>query len=279
MGLIFCTSDLDCPQIIDDVFEVVCQKNTASKSTKNAPQFMMNKKCPEIIFKLCDQFKLALEARYFAVELFNDFATAYIQQYGKRKDRMLAFCSNSALYILVCIQISSKMSSHYKAITQRSVINHYNIASGEGRISRADVMATELEILQIVNYDLNFLLPNDIIDILLFYVQDYLDQRNPRVLENCEKLKETCASILEMVYLRHDRIMSMYSSRSDGKHTDNLLLSIAVICVAIFIVDDDLSEVVAVYLSEKCSTEHGKVLKLSVAIIENVYKDEQVSKR
>ena len=265
-------SDLDCASLLDDVFETICSKNS-KVSNKNC-QFVLDKRLPEVMFYFCESFKLAPEASFFAVELFHGFTKSYVQQFSKQKEKMLAYCSKSTLYILVCIQISSKMSSHYKAIPQRSIMNHLNHINGnrQRRITKRDVIMAELEILQTVNYDLNFLLPLDIIDILLYFVQNWLKETNPQALPNCRQLKETCSSILEMVYLRQHQILGDFGK--DTIHQSDcsqLLMSIAVICVAVFIVDDDLSEVIAVFMADKCNTDHSELLRLSVCIIENIY--------
>ena len=273
MDYIVKIADIDSSAIVDDVFEIICLKNRTHLESTNSYQYFLSKKLPEIVFNLSKLFKLAPEARYFAVELFHAFSNKYIQKYCQRKDKMIAFCSNSALYILVCIQISSKMSSHYKAISQRNVINQMNLANGQRRVSKADVIGAELEILQLVNYDLNFLLPLEIIDVLLYFVQNFLKEENQTGLKNCSKLKETCSCILEMVYLRQHHILTSFYGSSGQQACDQVLLSIAVICVAVFIVDDNLSEDIAVFLSKKCNADQSKVLKMSVCVTENVYKN------
>ena len=265
-------SDLDCLALVDDVFETLYQKNCERLSSKQGTQYFLNKKLPEIVFNLCKVFKLAPEARYFAVELFNAFANKYIQCFSKRKDKMIVFCSKSALYILVCIQISSKMSSHYKSISQRSIINQMNQANGQRRVTKSDIITTELEILQMVNYDLNFLLPLDVIDVLLYYIQKYLEEEKPEALPNCSKLKETCSTILELVYLRQYFILSQFYGSSDRFVCDQMLLSVAVISVAIFVVEDDLSDFIAKFLATKCRIDRDDILKLSCVIIEHVTK-------
>lgn len=266
-------SDIDTCAIVDDVFETMCNKNKSYLESNKNCHYFLNKKLPEIIFNLSKLFKLAPEVRYFAVELFHTFSNKYIQQFCQRKDKMIAFCSKSALYILVCIQISSKMSSHYKAISQRNVINQMHHASGQHRVTKSDVINAELEILQLVNYDLNFLLPLDIIDVLLYFVQNFLKEENPSGLKNCSKLKETCSYILEMVYLRQHHILATFYGSSGIQTCDQILLSIAVICVAVFVLDDNLSEDIAVFLSKKCNLDQSDVLKMSVCITENVYKN------
>ena len=265
-------SDLDNLSMIDDVFETVSVKNSCQSS--RSCHYVPDKKLPEVIFYFCDLFKLAPEASFFAIELFHEFTRKYIQQFSKQKDKMVSYCTKSTLYVLVCIQISSKMSSHYKAIPQRCVINHLNnmsISRHRKIISKREVITAELEILETVNYDLNFLLPLDVIDIMLYFVQNWLKDNNPKALENCSHLKETCLSILEMVYLRQHQILVDFMK--DVPHTDcnQIMLSIAVICVAVFIVDDDLSEILAVFMAEKCKIDHTVLLKLSVCIIENIY--------
>ena len=265
-------TDLDCVSLLDDVFETICVKS--NNATSNKFQIGLDKKLPEVIFYFCQSFELAPEASFFAVELFHGFTRKYIQQYSKQKEKMGLYCSKSTLYILVCIQISSKMSSHYKAIPQRCIINHLNHIHGNRlrHISKRDVLMAELEILQTVNYDLNFLLPIDIIDIMLYFVQNWLEESYPKALKNCCQLKKTCSSILEMVYLRQHQILIDFGKDTVQQSAcSQMLLSIAVICVAVFIVDDDLSEVIAVFMADKCNTDHTALLKLSVCIIENIY--------
>ena len=265
-------TDLDNSSMVNDVFETMSLKNN-SQSIRSC-FYIPDKKLPEVIFYFCDLFKLAPEASFFAIELFHEFTTKYIQQYSNQKDKMTSYCSKSTLYILVCIQISSKMSSHYKAIPQRCVINHLNsmLMNRQRKIiSKREVILAELEILETVNYDLNFLLPLDVIDIMLYFVQNWLKTNNPQALENCGNLKETCLSILEMVYLRQHRIFLDFMKDVPHMDCSQIMLSIAVICVAVFIVDDDLSEIIAVFMADKCNVDHTVLLKLSVCIIENIY--------
>lgn len=265
-------SDLDCATLLDDVFEIICRKNSHLSSRSN--HFTLDRKLPEVIFYFCQCFKLAPEAQFFAIELFQEFTRNFLQQNSKIKEKVLSFCSKSTLYILVCVQISSKMSSHYKAIPQKAIVTHLNqiTTMKQQKITKRDVILAELEILKTVNYDLNFLLPLDIIDLLLFFVQNWLKENNPQRLQNCTKLKETCLSILQMVYLRQHQILTDFD-RGSVQGYCKLLLSVAVICVAVFIVDDDLSEVMAVFMANKCNLDHSELLKLSVCIIENIYKN------
>jgi len=270
-GSIVKISNLDCPNVISDIFILLKEKNDDHVKNRCNNRLFKNDALPSKIFDFCQQHKLAPEARYFAVELFNRFAQKYLKKYPNRKDKIVYFCSRGAIYMMVCVQIASKMVSHYKSISQRNVMSQIDTARDQKRVTKKEILTTELEILQMVDYDLNFLMPMDFLEILLYYIQLHLESCRPQSLINCRDLADSCLNIQDMVYIRETKILSKCEHYPDVQG-NRLLLAVAIICVAVFIVDDELSDIIALYLTEKCGLKHETVQCVSICIIEALTK-------
>ena len=270
-------SDLDDASILDDIFIVLCEKN--AKNTlfnKNNNIRFKNKRLPQLFFHLCKSFQLNSETKYFALELFTVFANKFVQKYYTRKDKIKSFCSKSISYMFVCVQIASKMSNHYKTISQRSILTQVRKShSSDRNFTKSDILAMELEILSTVEYDLNFVLPVDFLEILLCHVQKYLYSYHPQEISDCVKLKNISSSILDMVYVRHHQMFRFLDESLTHIAEDKLLLSISVVCVAIFLLGGKLIDSVSGHLSQRCAVNNDNILKLSCCIIEHLSSDDK----
>uniref|UniRef100_A0A7M5X6A1 Cyclin N-terminal domain-containing protein n=2 Tax=Clytia hemisphaerica TaxID=252671 RepID=A0A7M5X6A1_9CNID len=233
-----------------------CEKSMADLSS-NRGKFNIGK-AAELIFNLCQKFELPVEVKYAAIELFDQFMTIHITELqeivraSSSAEKQLDWSSVEArikdqvvLRAMTCVQISSKLVSHYKAV-HPSKVKRY-LSACNLHYSMSSVNKSEMRVLTTVNYQLPLTTPIVHIEMLLEVFKRNCDG------VNVDLILKAAINILDVSYISRTRLKDLlrYASTDDGEETlkrrcvsNHFLLAACVIVAASYVIDSSTNDTV-----------------------------------
>jgi len=233
-----------------------CEKSMADLSS-NRGKFNIGK-AAELIFNLCQKFELPVEVKYAAIELFDQFMTIHITELqeivraSSSAEKQLDWSSVEArikdqvvLRAMTCVQIASKLVSHYKAV-HPSKVKRY-LSACNLHYSMSSVNKSEMRVLTTVNYQLPLTTPIVHIEMLLEVFKRNCDGVNVDII------LKAAINILDVSYISRTRLKDLlrYASTDDGEETlkrrcvsNHFLLAACVIVAASYVIDSSTNDTV-----------------------------------
>lgn len=251
------------PELLEEALYALAAENEKSMNTANGMQgFFKGGKNAEYIFLLCEGMGLPTQTRFLAIEIFDRFMAKHVcdlyelirsnsetnlQRNWKEVENRVK--NQLPLRVMSCVQLASKLTSHYKAITpskgQRflnSIGHCYTLGS---------MLKSELRILQTLDYHILITTPLTFLETIL----EILGHNDTRA--QVKLLHDASVKLLDIVYLKFEEIYSKLcmaatgeSCIKDGRQSlaiissDLMLLAVSVIGAASYIVNQTTSDMV-----------------------------------
>ncbi|XP_019629022.1 PREDICTED: cyclin N-terminal domain-containing protein 1-like [Branchiostoma belcheri] len=248
-------------ELLEDTLYVLAAENEkAMKNADHAIGWFKHGKAAEMLFLVCEEFKLPAEVRYLAVEMLDRFLMLHVQHlYTSAKDTGKGSAAEWSrvegqlqkqmmLWILVCVQMASKVSSHYKIVTPGKACR-FLVDAGHN-FTRSEVIRSELKVLKTLNFNLSIPSPLTYLETLL----EILGHNDSSV--EVKVLHATSLKVLDLTYMQRHLVYNklyMMATRSNTPASpdrekfvtvecDLMLLAVAVIGAASYILDMTTSD-------------------------------------
>lgn len=243
------------------------------------------------IFGLCRHFGLPADVRYRTVELFHSFMTKHIVelyehvQTTQESDSPLSWDAvedrlrhQVSLRALTCVQLSSKMSLHYKIVgiaKARSFMTRCGF-----RYAASSLVQSEIRVLKTIQYRVHGPTPLDYVELITEIVGGETDAVPVRQLHG------VALKVLDIFYHCRGNIVNRLSMSStsapaanptvlDGKvatvRADFMLLAASVVGAAAFVLCQASSDYIVDIVTSSISTVHKEdILDLSALLVEQI---------
>ncbi|XP_041478240.1 cyclin N-terminal domain-containing protein 1-like [Lytechinus variegatus] len=246
----------------------------------------------ECIFIICEQMKQPPETRYIAAELFDRFMRAHIPNLKEKvkeshiapkrrkislqdewKHTLRKLCKQLLPFMVSCVQIASKLCSHYSIVTCRRCAE---LLQDKGhRYQTSKVLTSELLVMKTLDYKLHVSSPLSYIETLL-EIMGYNDPDTPVKL-----LHDTCLKILDVVYIKRKLVYSRLlqlaigdspvNSQTRSKfapvENDCMLLATANIGAASYFIDMNSTQMINSHLARITHIPVDDIIDFSSTII------------
>ncbi|KAM8819568.1 cyclin N-terminal domain-containing protein 1 [Rhynchonycteris naso] len=241
----------------------------------------------EFIFLLSEQWCLEKSVSYQAVEILERFMVkqaeticrqATIQLRGKTvpqnwralKEQLF---SKFILRLVSCVQLASKLSFHYKIISNITVLNFLQ-ALGYLH-TKEELLESELDVLKSLNFQINLPTPLAYVEMLL----EVLGYNG--CLVPATQLHATCLTLLDLIYLLHEPIYDSLLRASIENSTpsqlqgekfvsvkeDFMLLAVGIIAASAFIQNHECWSQVVGHLQSITGIALESIAAFSYAIL------------
>nr|XP_058944021.1 cyclin N-terminal domain-containing protein 1-like [Pocillopora verrucosa] len=276
------------PELLEEALYALAAENEKSMNSANGLQgFFKGGKNAEYVFLLCEEMGLPTQTRFLAIEIFDRFMAKHVcdlydlirsnsetnlQRNWKEVENRIK--TQLPLRVMSCVQLASKLTSHYKAITpskgQRflnSIGHCYTLGS---------IVKSELRILQTLDYHILITTPLTFLETILEILGHNDTQAQVKLLHDAS------VKLLDIVYLKFEEIYSKLcmaatgeSCVKDGRQSlaiissDLMLLAVSVIGAASYIVNQTTSDMVIEQLGLITQIPVDDVLDFATIIIEN----------
>ncbi|RMX44328.1 hypothetical protein pdam_00018874 [Pocillopora damicornis] len=282
------------PELLEEALYALAAENEKSMNSANGLQgFFKGGKNAEYVFLLCEEMGLPTQTRFLAIEIFDrqvfmakhvcdlydlirSNSETNLQRNWKEVENRIK--TQLPLRVMSCVQLASKLTSHYKVSTQKLLQRQYMcfilstaITPNKGQrflnsighcYTLGSIVKSELRILQTLDYHILITTP-------LTFLETILEILAP--LKNCcitqlghndtqaqvKLLHDASVKLLDIVYLKFEEIYSKLcmaatgeSCVKDGRQSlaiissDLMLLAVSVIGAASYIVNQTTSDMV-----------------------------------
>ncbi|XP_078361348.1 cyclin N-terminal domain-containing protein 1-like [Oculina patagonica] len=276
------------PELLEEALYVLAAENEKSMNDANGMQgFFKGGNTAEYVFLLCEEMGLPTQTRFLAIEIFDRFMAKHVcdlyelirsnsetnlQKNWKEVENREK--TQLPLRVMSCVQLASKLTSHYKAITpskgQRflnSIGHCYTLGS---------IVKSELRILQTLDYHILITTPLTFLETIL----EILGHNDSRA--QVKLLHDASVKVLDIVYLKFEKIYTKLCMAATGENcikdgrqnlsvltNDLMLLAVSVIGAASYIVNQATSDMVVEQLGLITQIPVDDVLDFATIIIEN----------
>ncbi|XP_003786366.1 cyclin N-terminal domain-containing protein 1 isoform X1 [Otolemur garnettii] len=243
----------------------------------------------EFVFLLSEQWCLEKSASYQAVEILERFMVkqaenicrqSIIQLRDNEKTEshhwrvLKEQISNKFILRLVsCVQLASKLSFHYKIISNVTVLNF--LQSLGYLYTKEELLESELDVLKSLNFQINLPTPLAYVEMLL----EVLGYNG--CLVPATQLHATCLTLLDLVYLLHEPIYESLLRTSIENSTpsqlqgekfisvkeDFMLLGVGIIAASAFIQNHECWSQVTGHLQSITGIALASIAEFSYAIL------------
>ncbi|KAM4823720.1 cyclin N-terminal domain-containing protein 1 [Urocitellus parryii] len=243
----------------------------------------------EFIFLLSEQWCLEKSVSYQAVEILERFMVkqaenicrqATIQLRGNEKTESQNWralkeqlFNKFILRLVSCVQLASKLSFHYKIISNITVLNFLQ-ALGY-LYTKEELLESELDVLKSLNFQINLPTPLAYVEMLL----EVLGYNG--CLVPATQLHATCLILLDLVYLLHEPIYESLLRASIENSTpsqlqgekfisvkeDFMLLAVGIIAASAFIQNHECWSQVVEHLQSITGIASESIAEFSYAIL------------
>ncbi|XP_003340286.1 cyclin N-terminal domain-containing protein 1 isoform X1 [Monodelphis domestica] len=245
-------------QTIEDALLHLAQENErAVQEARGQTGSFRETRIVEFIFLLSEQWCLEKSVSYQAVEILERFMVKQAESIcsqaapvvrGSEKaeawswrTRKEQLCNTFVLRLVSCVQLASKLSFHYKIVSNITVLNFLQ-ALGY-LYTKEELLESELAILKSLNFQINLPTPLAYVEMLL----EVLGYNG--CLVSAKQLHGICLTLLDLVYLLHEPIYesllkvsfenSTPMEQQGGKFVsvkeDFMLLAVGIIAASAFI--------------------------------------------
>lgn len=241
----------------------------AIKSARPSQHAGLVKDSVEFLFLTCEQMKMSSEVKYLSLEIFDRFMIQHVEDLyehvantgdvktrGKEWNEIKKRVTNQVvLRVVSCIQIASKLTSHYRILSPNKA-KRFLIEAGH-RYSNESILQSELRILKTLNFHVSEPSPLVFLECLLEALGSADTDVDVKVLQG------VCLKLLDMVYLQHDEVFDKLHRVTVNGHpisvkerdsfasvrADKVLLMSTLITSAAYIIDRDNHEKTMMVLS------------------------------
>ncbi|XP_033764102.1 cyclin N-terminal domain-containing protein 1-like isoform X3 [Pecten maximus] len=240
----------------------------------------------EFVFNACEIFKMAPEAKYLALEIFDRFMVQHIKdlyshvtQSGSNHCRsdwkaLLDRIKNQLkLRAVSCCQIASKLTSHYKIISASKARRFLRDHCGH-RYAADGILQSELRVLKTLNY--NVTVPST-----LTYIETLLEILGHNEREAEVKVYHAVSmQVLTVVYISYSEVykclfeVTIHSPRNKDRkkymavRADKMLLAVSVIVSSVYLADQLLSDRITEELSKITRIPCDDIIDLTSVIVQ-----------
>nr|XP_020828272.1 cyclin N-terminal domain-containing protein 1 isoform X3 [Phascolarctos cinereus] len=204
-----------------------------------------------------------------AAPVLRESEKAELWSWRARKEEL---CSTFVLRLVSCVQLASKLSFHYKIVSNVTVLNFLQ-ALGY-LYTKEELLESELAILKSLNFQINLPTPLAYVEMLL----EVLGYNG--CLVSVKRLHGTCLTLLDMVYLLHGPIYESLLRASIENCTpmeqgrkfvsvkeDFMLLAVGIIAASAFIQNQEWWGQVVEHLHSITSIATESIAEFSYAIL------------
>ncbi|XP_032242292.1 cyclin N-terminal domain-containing protein 1 [Nematostella vectensis] len=273
-------------ELLEEALYVLAEEN--EKNMDNAwdrQGFFKGGKPSEYTFSLCKEMELPPETRFLAIELFDRFMAKHVcslydlirstkgvsqKDWTEVENRIK---TQLPLRVVSCVQIASKLISHYKSITPNKARRFLNSISC--RYSNASILKSELRILKTLDYSMLVPTPLTFVETIL----EILGHNDSRA--QVKLLHDTSIKVLDVVYLKHHEIYNKLCMTATGEKgtsgdrqklavlaSDHMLLAVSAISTASYLTDKSSSDMVIEQLSQITQISKEDILDFANIILE-----------
>lgn len=282
-------------EILQDWLIILAKKNTNFINQAHSKQGVFKQvNAVETIMYAAEKLKIALEAKYLAIELFDRFLYNHIQdlrdhvlKLPKKKQmkewqKIQEGVSNQVLLRIVsCCQIASKLTSHYKAFLFQVVsINRAKrfLRDCGYRYASESLLQSELRVLKTLKFQVTEPTP-------IVYIETMLEILGCNNTEAEVKTYYYVATkLLDLLYLKYhafykilsevtcsSRIQSAeHKNKFQKVKADQLLLGASIIGGAVFMVQHDKADEMIEELSRITRISQNDIIDFSSVLIQLV---------
>lgn len=264
--------------ILEDGLKTLADKNQELiNKTTDDDNYFKDGKSVELIFNITKKLDLPLEVRFLAVELFDKFMLKHVNELyeivvsSSSKEKQLDWSSVEARIIdqvplraVTCIQLASKLVSHYKALTP-SKVKRFLLSCGL-QYSIASVVKSEQRVLRTLDFRLVSSSPLTYIEILLEVLR-----RNCRDLQ-VNILHDVSITLLDVTYLQKIYIYQLLAASSDTEFdlkstNDHLFLAASIIIAAGYLIDAESNDKLMEQVSLITCIEEADLIVLATVLV------------
>uniref|UniRef100_A0A8C0XJ23 Cyclin N-terminal domain-containing protein 1 n=3 Tax=Castor canadensis TaxID=51338 RepID=A0A8C0XJ23_CASCN len=243
----------------------------------------------EFVFLLSEQWCLEKSVSYQAVEILERFmvkqaenicrqATIQLRENEKTDSQNWRALKEQLfnkfiLHLVSCVQLASKLSFHYKIISNITVLNFLQ-ALGY-LYTKEELLESELDVLKSLNFQINLPTPLAYVEMLL----EVLGYNG--CLVPATQLHATCLTLLDLVYLLHEPIYESLLKASIENSTpsqlqgekfisvkeDFMLLAVGIIAASAFIQNHECWRQVVGHLQSITGIALESIAEFSYAIL------------
>lgn len=240
----------------------------------------------EFVFNSCDLFKMAPEAKYLALEIFDRFMVQHIKDlyshvmqseskhYQADWKSLLDRIKNQLkLRAVSCCQIASKLTSHYHIISASKARRFLRDHCGH-RYAAEGILQSELRVLKTLNY--NVTVPST-----LTYIETLLEILGHNNREAEVKVYHAVSmQVLTVVYISYSEVykrlfeVTVRSTPNKDRNkymavrADKMLLAVSVIVSSVYIADQHLSDKITEELSTITHIPCDDIVDLTSVIVQ-----------
>ncbi|XP_007536881.1 cyclin N-terminal domain-containing protein 1 [Erinaceus europaeus] len=241
----------------------------------------------EFVFLLSEQWCLEKSVSYQAVEILERFMVKQAENICRQATIQLSdktqpqnwkalkeqLFSKFILRLVSCVQLASKLSFHYKIISNVTVLNFLQ-ALGYLH-TKEDLLESELDVLKTLNFQINLPTPLAYVEMLL----EVLGYNG--CLVPATRLHATCLTLLDLVYLLHEPLYESLLRASIENSTpsqlqgekfisvkeDFMLLAVGIIAASAFIQNHEYWSQVVDHLQNITGIALESIAEFSYAIL------------
>lgn len=284
------------PELLQQSLQSLATLNNAAVAKSSTESDCLNSfrtgNAVSFIFGLCRHFGLPADVRYRTVELFHRFMTKHIVelyehvQATQESDSPLSWDAvedrlrhQVSLRALTCVQLSSKMSLHYKIVGIAKARSFMTLCGF--RYAASSLMQSEIRVLKTLNYRVHGPTPLDYVELIIELVGE-TDAVPVRQLHGVAlKVLDIFYHCQGNIIKRLKKISSSSTTNSvvlDGKvaavRADFMLLAASVVGAASFVLCQASSDYVVDIVTSSISTVHKEdILDLSALLVEQIMID------
>ncbi|KAM5135403.1 cyclin N-terminal domain-containing protein 1 isoform 1-T2 [Mantella aurantiaca] len=243
----------------------------------------------ELVFFLAEHWCQDSSTKYQAVELLDRFMILHIKQLYKSstENRILMeiterwasakanLCERFILYLVSCIQITSKMNFHYHIINNNVAIQF--LRSAGYSYKKEDLFRSEMTVLKTLSFHINVQSPFTFVEMLL-EVLGYNGCSLP-----LKQVCDMCVMVLDLVYLLRNPIYDTLLQSAVAPSTpsitqrskflavkeDLMLLGTGVIAASTFLIDQSSWNQVLEHLSNITGITVSSIFEICSAIVDH----------
>ncbi|KAL3862449.1 hypothetical protein ACJMK2_008413 [Sinanodonta woodiana] len=273
-------------ELVQCTLSLLIKKNSEDVKTATPEQFIFRTNdSVQFLFLTCEKLKLPEETKFQAMNLFERFMLKHVKELysyvltSKNRNKNKSWMDIKArvhnqvfLRVISCIQIASKVTSHYRIL---STGRARKILKDAGHNYTLDgILCSELRILKTLGFNVTF--PS-----VLVYLETVLEMLGYISIE-VKLLHHISISLLEVCYLRHGDIYTRlhqaisgnhsYFSEEEKKkfsavHADKMLLVASVVSAVAFIVEQSNADEVISHVSRLTEIDSEDIVDFSAVII------------
>lgn len=280
------------PQLLEDALKLLAVKNESAISKNEADETegcFKTGNPATFLFELSRHFGLRPEVQYWAAELFQRFMVNHIKELHQHvtesekgnspiqwTDVESRLKHQIPLRAVSCVQLASKLSSHYSIVSLGRAKNF--LTSCGFRYATASIVQSEVRVLKTLNFQVHHPTPVEFIETLL----EALGHNDKEI--RVKQLHGVALKVLDVFYLCRSQVFAKLKklAGSQGENSavlegDLMLLAAGVIAAAAFVLDQSKSDHVIGHLSRVTCIVNEDILNYASALLEEIVTDEDLA--